>query len=139
MTKFTPELAMDLCTARENGLPVKDCADFIGIHRDTVYRWLKKGENAKSGRYREFYKNWVKATSKFKLYHLKKINDSKDWRASQYLLSVTDPETFNTHNWRNVKAEVKSDVNLKTEQLFDEEIMDDLINEYDDFNDDEEK
>lgn len=126
-TKFNKVIAEQLCTARENGLPANKCAEFVGVHRNTLHNWLKRGEKAKSGQYHDFYIKWNKAESKFILYHLKKINDSEDWRASQYLLSVTDPDSFNTHNWYNIKADVKQETTLT--DLFDTDKMRKILNE----------
>lgn len=136
-SKFNDEIVTELCAARENGLPVQTCAEYVGIGSATLYRWLEKGKKAKSGKYFEFYKKWKKAESHFILYHLKKINDSKDWKASQYLLSVTRPDEFNVHNWHNIKAEVKGELDVKqtnvpaAEEI--EEIINELSTEYDEY------
>lgn len=112
--KFNEEICNDLCKYRAEGLTISDCAALCGIERHTVSAWVKKGKSSKTGKHRDFYKKWVKATAKFKRLHQKKISDSEDWRASKYLLEVTDPE----HYVVNDKLEVKADVN-KTEDNFE--------------------
>jgi len=123
--KFSEEIVERLCTAHENGLPQKACAQLCGIDRRTLYRWLKKGEEAKSGRYREFYLKWQKANAKFQLYHLKKINDSQSWMASQYLLQVTDPDSYVVAEKQQIEANVEADVDAQTIQadLTDDKFM----------------
>ena len=124
-TKFNDEIVDNLCTAHENGLPQKACAQLCGIDRKTLYRWLKRGEEAKSGKYKEFYLRWEKSHAKFQLYHLKKINDSKSWMASQYLLQVSDPDAFVVAEKQQIEANVDADVDAKSIQtdLTSEEFM----------------
>ena len=75
-----------------------------------VNRWIEKGEKARSGKYKQFYLEMQKAKSKFKEHHLRKIAEAKDWRASQYLLQVTDSETYVVTEKKQVNADVKTDL-----------------------------
>lgn len=93
-TKFNEQLCEQLCTLHEEGLPQKSCADYCGIDRTTLHRWLKKGEKAKSGKYRQFFLNWIRSEAKYEMKHLTHISDSSSWLAHQYLLQVKDPETY---------------------------------------------
>lgn len=111
-TKFTEEICNDLCEYREKGLSIKDCADLVGISRNTVTRWVQRGEKAKSGKYKEFYLRWNKASAKFTAYHHQKIADSKDWKASQYLLQVTDSDRYVVTEKKQVKADVQSEITV---------------------------
>ena len=113
MAKFNEEICKELIIAHENGLPKNACASIVGINRRTLYDWLKKGEKAKSGKYHDFYLRWLKAEARFQAYHLKKINDSKSWTASQYLLQVTDPETFVIAEKQQVEAQIDQQVQHK--------------------------
>ena len=121
--KFSEEICAELCQAHEEGLPQKDCADLVGINRKTIQRWLSKGENAKSGRYRDFYINWNKAHAKFKRFHINEINNSKFWQAHQYMLQVSDPDTYVVAEKQQVEskveAEVKAEANVDIETIFD--------------------
>ena len=110
MAKFNEEICKELIIAHENGLPRNACASIVGINRRTLYDWLKKGEKAKKGKYHEFYLRWLKAEARFQAYHLKKINDSKSWTASQYLLQVTDPEQFVVAEKKEIEATTKNEV-----------------------------
>jgi len=115
MAKFNEEICKELIIAHENGLPRNACASIVGINRRTLYDWLKKGEKAKTGKYHDFYLRWLKAEARFQAYHLKKINDSKSWTASQYLLQVTDPETFVIAEKQEMEAKVSADANLNAD------------------------
>lgn len=110
-TKFNEETVKNLLTYYENGIPLKYASELAGVSRRTVYDWKTKGENAKSGKYKKFVDDLNKARAKFVAYHHNKLNESSDPRVSQYLLQVTDPETyviekrFKTDNSSEIRVE----------------------------------
>jgi transposase len=110
ITKFNEETCKCLVDNYSKGLTITDCANIAGIDRRTVHRWIEKGEKARSGKYKQFYLEMQKAKSKFKDHHLRKIAEAKDWRASQYLLQVTDSETYVVTEKKQVNADVKTDL-----------------------------
>lgn len=114
MVKFSEEICIELCAAHEEGLPQTDCADLVGINRKTIARWLEKGKSAKSGKHRNFYLNWKKAHAKFKRFHINKINKSNFWQASQYMLQVSDPDTFVVAEKKEVESKVDANVKQET-------------------------
>ena len=122
MAKFNEQICEEIIIAHENGLPQKACAGMVGIDRKTLYNWLQKGKKAKSGKFRDFYLRWLKAEARFQAYHLKKINDSKSWVASQYLLQVTDPDAYVVAEKKEVDAKIESDneVKIENKSVFDE-------------------
>ena len=131
MAKFNEQICTELCELHSEGLPQTDCADIVGIDRKTLYNWVKKGEKAKSGRYREFYINWMKADAKCKRFHINEINNSKHWQAHQYMLQVMDSERYVIVN----KNENKNDNTHNFNELFDKELINELI--HNDDNEDE--
>lgn len=40
-SKWTPELQQGLCEAISGGLPIQVAATMHGIHKDTLYEWMK--------------------------------------------------------------------------------------------------
>ena len=106
-------------------MPIKYCADAAGIHRKTIYDWMKKGKEAKSGKYHQFFLDMQKARSKFISFHLQKIASNKSWMASQYLLQVTDPEVYVVAEKKEIEADVKADV----EQKVDVKTIFDIVDE----------
>lgn len=110
--KFNDETCQCLIENYSKGLTITDCADIAGIDRRTVHRWIEKGEKARSGKYKDFYLGMQRARAKFKEHHHQKIADSKDWRASQYLLQVTDSDRYVVTEKKQVKADVKSEVTV---------------------------
>jgi hypothetical protein len=111
--KFSEEICECLVENYGNGIPLKYCADSVGIARSTLYYWMDKGKNAKSGKYRKFYLEMQRAKSKFISHHMQKISESKNWQASQYLLQVTDTEQFIVKE----KREIEANANIKTELI----------------------
>ena len=132
-TKFDEELCNEICDFHRKGLPQIRCADILGIDRTTLHRWLKKGEKAKSGKYRKFYINWLRAEADYLLLHTEKINDSTSWLAHQYLLQVTDPDTYVVAEKQQIEAETKTqltaDVDMNDPRIHEKdlEILQNLI------------
>lgn len=114
-TKFNEQLCEELCTLHAEGLPQKSCADIVGIDRKTLYNWIQKGKKAKSGKYRQFYINWLKASAKFEREHLSYISESTSWLAHQYLLQVKDPETYVVAEKQEMEANINAEANLNAD------------------------
>ena len=98
-----------------NGMPLKYCADSVGIARQTIYDWMNKGKKAKSGKYHDFYLEMQRAKSKFIAHHIQKIGENKSWMSSQYLLQVTDPEQFVVAEKQQIEAETKSTIQAEVD------------------------
>ena len=108
MAKFNEEICKEICDLHSEGLPQKSCADLVGINRRTLYDWIQKGKNAKSGKYKQFYQNWLRASAKYEREHLSEISGSNSWLAHQYLLQVKDPETYVVAEKQQIEAETKT-------------------------------
>lgn len=134
MTKFSEEVCSIILDARSSGMTKEECAGLAGISVRTLDRWLEKGEKAKSGKYRNFYVEYLKANLEFVKYHRDKISEHKDWHASQYLLQVNESGKYNQTQKveSKVEAEVKAEVKLS--DLFDDDVLNDILEE--DNNDD---
>ena len=126
--------------SHSEGLPLKYCADIVGIDRRTIYNWMEKGEKARSGKYREFYLDMQKARAKFILHHQRKIANSPSWMASQYLIQCVDPETYVVAEKQQIEAETKQtieanvDMNDPRIQEADLAILKELIGDKDEHN-----
>ena len=114
MVKFSEEVCSIILDARASGMTKKECAGIAGISDRTLDYWLERGENAKSGRYRDFYFAYLKANLEFRKYHRDKIAEHKDWHASKYLLQVNESGKYNQTQKveSKVEAEVKSEVTV---------------------------
>ena len=110
MAKFNEEICKCLVEFYADGIPLKYCADAVGINRSTIYDWMEKGAKAKSGKYKKFYLDMQKARAKFIQKNVKEIQDNKSWMAKQYLLQVTDPEQFVVAEKQHIEAENKQTI-----------------------------
>lgn len=130
-SKISKKKCQILLEGRAAGLTKDRCADLAGIHRNTLSNWLDKGEKAKSGIAHQFYLDWQEADVRFEMMELKRIMDSKDWRAHQYILAKTYPDEYNISQKveSKVEAEVKATVRLS--DLFDDDVLNDIIDEDD--------
>ena len=87
----------------------------MGINRRTLSRWIEKGKNAKSGKYRQFYLQWRKAKAEYKRMHISHINNSSSWLAHQYMLQVMDPETYVVAEKQEMETTVKADATVNAD------------------------
>ena len=138
--KFSAELCECIIEFHSQGTPLKYCADAVGIGRTTLYDWMKKGENARSGKYREFYLDMQKARAKFILHHQKKIANSPSWMASQYLLQCVDPDEYVVAEKQKIESETKATIQAEVDmndpriQEADLAILKELIGDKDEHN-----
>ena len=54
-TKLTPEIQAQICGYLRKCLTLEDAATLVGITRQTIHNWVKRGELAKRGKHREFF------------------------------------------------------------------------------------
>ena len=93
-SKFNEEICQCLIEFYSNGTPLKYCADAVGIKRQTVYNWMNKGKEARSGKYHQFYLDMQKARAKNINKNFQDIQNNKSWMAKQYALQCMDPDEF---------------------------------------------
>ena len=113
MTKLTEKIASQICIYRQHGLSKKSCASMVGIDESTLYRWLKKGENSKKGKYRAFFMLFCKADAEFEAIHLDKIFQDKSWQSSAWLLERTKSERYGRKDKVSAELDHKGEVKLK--------------------------
>ena len=65
MVKCSYDMLNRVCLLRSQGNQVKEIAEIVGIRRETIYLWLKKGGKARIGKYAKFYSDWQKATEDY--------------------------------------------------------------------------
>ena len=78
MAKCSYNLMTQICILRSEGNHMSGIADTLGLHRNTILNWLKKGEKARIGKYAKFYSDWQKATEEYY-----KVNPPKNTYASK--------------------------------------------------------
>lgn len=114
MTKFNnEEIRNKVLEMRRKGLSMESCAKAAKIDVATLYRWLSRGRNAKSGKYREFLLDFEAATAELEAYHIAEIKKKSpnDWKSNKWLLEVLNP-SFRVE--KRIKAETTAKIATKT-------------------------
>lgn len=75
--KLTQELLQAICRNAKEGQTVEDIAIRVGISRATIFNWLKRGREAKSGIYCDFCEAVRQSQRESKNFHLKLIHENK--------------------------------------------------------------
>ena len=128
--KFTPELAAKFCEAIAKGHSIEGACGAVNISHQTYRNWYIKGENAKSGKYKQF-KCDVDA-AKDKATHLVEsiivdnlIDNPKD---AKWWLTKRRPDTYcdRTYNETKIDANVKTELLAKLERPLPELEEDDV-------------
>ena len=106
-SKLTDEVHAVLVKAFAEGLPNVSACRRAGIHRHTLTNWLKRGEAAKSGKYRELYKDVSEARSTW-------------WEAKQseleqvvYRQATQREKTINIKMYRVLKLSAEDEIFLQ--------------------------
>ena len=112
--KIREEMIPKMERWRKLGMATVDIANGLRISPTTLYNWLERGEASedKNDIYYRFYKTWYDADAEFVDYHLDKIAGSRDWRASQYILSVRKTKGYDKEERIKLEQESKVEVNL---------------------------
>ena len=74
-SKFTVEARDKIVAALLQGMTRTDAAKQGGITYETLLQWLRKGKEAKSGNYHDFYDAVMEAESQAKRIWLEKVNN----------------------------------------------------------------
>ena len=98
-TKLTYDLVAQCVELKRDGLCDADIIAAIGVHPSTFYRWLKDGEEAKSGVKRALYDELKKAESEYKRNLLTTIKSAAEsraqfWTAAAWLLERKYPMEY---------------------------------------------
>lgn len=92
-----PDVLARLTEALQKGACYKDAACHADITYESFNNWMKKGEQAKSGEFFQFFQAIKKAKTAAKLKWLDKIEAAAEdgsWQAAAWKLERTDPEEY---------------------------------------------
>ena len=97
--KLTRKLVDQIVELKRDGLCDADIIAAIGVNQSTFYRWLKDGEDAKSGVKRALYTELKKAESEYKRTLLTTIKSAamsraQYWTAAAWLLERKYPMEY---------------------------------------------
>lgn len=90
------EISEPLIKLLKSGVPVIHACDAVGIASVTYYDWIKRGERATSGQYREFYLNVKKARAEAIARNVAIIQKAAthSWQAAAWWLERSCPAEF---------------------------------------------
>jgi hypothetical protein len=96
-TKLTPETSKAILDALAYGATYKDAAEAAGVDYDTFNNWMKRGREAKSGEFFEFFGSVRQTEAAARLKYLSTIAKAAmdgDWRAALEYLKRRDRSSW---------------------------------------------
>ena len=101
-TKLTKRVKNRIVTALRAGNYTTVAAAYAGIGRATFYRWMQRGKEAQSGRYREFYEavRQALAVAEVRAVAILRKHMFKHWKPAIFFLERRFPQ-----RWRKPRPE----------------------------------
>lgn len=116
-TKISETVVSKICTAIKLGCTVQLAAGYAGIHVRTLYFWLQRGQNDKTGQFRDFYTRYKEAEAIGAVNNLACINSAAkggDWRAAAWILQTRHGFSQNTQQINPLEQQVEAQqINVK--------------------------
>lgn len=97
--KLTPEIQSKIVTAVRAGAFIETAASYAGISKVTLYDWMKRGNKATTGKFRDFNNAVTQAFAEATVADLAQISAAaaKDWRAAAYRLEKRERNLYGNH------------------------------------------
>ena len=104
-TKLTPETQKKIVDAIKAGNYMETAAAYAGINKETLHRWLKEGERAKSGKKREFSNSVQKALAEAEVRDVVTIGKAaeQNWQAAAWRLERKFPARWGRKDKMNLE------------------------------------
>ena len=116
-TKISETVVSKICTAIKLGCTVQLAAGYAGIHVRTLYFWLQRGKDDKTGKYRDFYTRYKESEAIGAVNNLACINSAAkggDWRAAAWILQTRHGFSQNTQQINPLEQQVEAQqINVK--------------------------
>ena len=99
--KLTPEITEIICNSIKQGDYTETAAAMAGIHKDTLYEWLKKGNRAqRKSIYRDFTDAVKKAQAERESLSVRVITlaSKNQWQAAAWKLERQNPDRWGLRN-----------------------------------------
>lgn len=119
-TKLDQDASDRICTAIKGGNYIETAAAVAGIHKDTLYTWLKRGRNEDEGMFRDFVDAVDEALAVAEKNALKVIEDASadHWQAAAWRLERRFPE-----RWGRKRLEITFPKSFDPGKLSDDELQ----------------
>jgi transposase len=128
MTKFNTETCTQIIKLLEQGNYRKTAAALAGVDESTFYKWIKRGEEAKSGKHFQFIQSVKRAEEKAKAYHLQQIRKASEkgsWQASAWYLERKHYKEWGRKQQIDMAADVKNKIEGKVDVVYNDPISQD--------------
>ena len=116
-TKISETVVSKICTAIKLGCTVQLAAGYAGIHVRTLYYWIQRGQEDKSGQYRDFFTRYKEAEAIGAVNNLACINSAAkggDWRAAAWILQTRHGFSQNAQQIDPLQEQVEAQqINVK--------------------------
>lgn len=95
-TKLTPEIQKTIVELLRRGNYIETAAVFAGIDKKTFYNWMKRGNEATSGKYNEFFHAVEQAMAEAEIRDVANITNAAktNWKASAWRLQHRNPRKW---------------------------------------------
>lgn len=123
-----PSVADEICRLVEEGSPVVDACDIVGIAPATYCNWVNKGKAGESP-YVEFLERFRRARANGRKFHVDVIRKAgpDDWRASAFFLERSDPKHWGRQE--KLRQEISGpngspipvDISATIDQIYDDD------------------
>jgi len=125
-TKLNDDLCDKIVEAIKEGIPPATAVELYGVSGRTYERWMKRGrESKRKNKWSEFCRKIEAAKAFAAKKHLKKIMESKDWKAQKYLLTLlnprfNEPDKLQLEHSGELKQEVKGEVKHELQPILND-------------------
>lgn len=94
--KLTPDVQTKIIQALKTGAYIEGAAAYANVTKQSIYNWLRRGSEEKSGKYKDFMIAVESALDAAELIHLNNLNNQSkgDWRASAWVLERKYPKRW---------------------------------------------
>lgn len=95
-TKLTPDVQTAVCYAIQTGCYYETAAQLGGIDKTTFWRWMRAGEKAETGEFRDFYQAVLaaEADAEVRAVELWRSGMADNWQAARDFLARRHPERW---------------------------------------------
>ena len=109
-TKLTPEVQEKIVSAIRAGNYASVAAEYAGISESTFYSWLRRGREAKSGRFPEFLQAVKRAEKEAEVRAVAIIQKHMDnnWQAAMTYLERKFPQRWGRRDRLSVEVEPRA-------------------------------
>jgi len=130
-TKLTSELQKQICDLIKRGNYTKTACLAVGIDESCYYKWIKRGEEAKTGIYFQFVQSIKRVQEEAKVRYLERIREAADngnWTAAAWFLERKYPDEWGKKEKHTLEGKMeqkhsgKIDLNIDLRKLSDAEL-----------------